>query len=299
MSTDFTALFPNEVITMALARDIALPGGAGTFVLITLDNGFDHTKPNTFGPATLSGLSGVLSTLRARAQAGEIVGVGVTGKPFIFAVGADLTGIPKVTTARAGAGHRPARAPDVRAAPDAPGADLRVRQRRGHGWRRRDRAQRGLPEHLCRGARGRAARVLPGSHARLGRLLHAAEPHRRRAGPEGHHREPAEHQPHAQGTAGLRARDRRRHVRAGHLPGGLPVVGGRRDHRQDRGDPSRGRPRCDALGGCHHRGKADWSGPRPVALRPHRCALSSSYPRPAPPPAKRPTPPRTTPRRTC
>ena len=98
MNTDFSALFPNEVITMAIARDIALPGGAGTFVLITLDNGFDHTKPNTFGPATLKGLSGVLSTLAARAQSGEIVGVGVTGKPFIFAVGADLTGIPKVTT---------------------------------------------------------------------------------------------------------------------------------------------------------------------------------------------------------
>ncbi|HZX98139.1 MAG TPA: 3-hydroxyacyl-CoA dehydrogenase NAD-binding domain-containing protein [Dermatophilaceae bacterium] len=102
MRTDFTALFPDEVITMALAREIALPGGAGTFVLITLDNGFDHTKPNTFGPATLSGLSGVLSTLRARAEAGEIVGVGVTGKPFIFAVGADLTGISKMTTREQG-----------------------------------------------------------------------------------------------------------------------------------------------------------------------------------------------------
>ena len=98
MNIDFTALFPDEVITIAMARDIALPGDAGTFVLITLDNGFNHTKPNTFGPATLYGLSGVLSILRARAQAGEIVGVGVTGKPFIFAVGADLTGIPKVTT---------------------------------------------------------------------------------------------------------------------------------------------------------------------------------------------------------
>src|SRR5664279_2587985 len=97
MSTDFTALFPDEVITMAMARDIVLPRGAGTFALITLDNGFDHTKPNTFGPATLSGLSSVLSTLTARARAGEIVGVGITGKPFIFAVGADLTGIPKVT----------------------------------------------------------------------------------------------------------------------------------------------------------------------------------------------------------
>ena len=94
---DFGSLFPDEIITKALARDIALPLGAGTFVLITLDNGFDHTKPNTFGPATLVGLSTVLDTLRARAEAGEIVGVGVTGKPFIFAVGADLTGVPKVT----------------------------------------------------------------------------------------------------------------------------------------------------------------------------------------------------------
>ena len=97
MSIDFTTIFPDEVITKALARDIALPGGVGTFVLITLDNGFDHAKPNTFGPATLAGLAEVLSTVRARAEAGEIVGVGVTGKPFIFAVGADLTGVPKVS----------------------------------------------------------------------------------------------------------------------------------------------------------------------------------------------------------
>jgi len=97
MSIDFTTIFPDEVITRALARDIALPGGVGTFVLITLDNGFDHARPNTFGPATLAGLAEVLSTVRARAEAGEIVGVAVTGKPFIFAVGADLTGVPKVS----------------------------------------------------------------------------------------------------------------------------------------------------------------------------------------------------------
>ncbi|HEX7462782.1 MAG TPA: 3-hydroxyacyl-CoA dehydrogenase NAD-binding domain-containing protein [Dermatophilaceae bacterium] len=98
MSITLTDTFPDEVVTKALARDIALPGRTGTFVLITLDNGFDHTKPNTFGPATLAGLSRVLTTVRARAEADEIVGVGVTGKPFIFAVGADLTGVPKVTT---------------------------------------------------------------------------------------------------------------------------------------------------------------------------------------------------------
>ncbi|MEO8518746.1 MAG: 3-hydroxyacyl-CoA dehydrogenase NAD-binding domain-containing protein [Dermatophilaceae bacterium] len=98
MSVDLSAAFGNEVITKALARDVELPGHAGTFVLITLDNGFDHTKPNTFGPATLAGLSDVLAAARARAEGGEIVGVGITGKPFIFAVGADLTGVPKVTT---------------------------------------------------------------------------------------------------------------------------------------------------------------------------------------------------------
>ena len=42
MSIDFTSLFPGEVITKAMARDITLPRGAGTFLLITLDNGFDQ-----------------------------------------------------------------------------------------------------------------------------------------------------------------------------------------------------------------------------------------------------------------
>jgi 3-hydroxyacyl-CoA dehydrogenase/enoyl-CoA hydratase/carnithine racemase len=97
MTSDLSALFPDEVVTKALARDVALPGGAGTFMLITLDNGFDHTKPNTIGPATLAGLSRVLEVAATRARSGEIVGVGVTGKPFIFAVGADLGGVPKVT----------------------------------------------------------------------------------------------------------------------------------------------------------------------------------------------------------
>jgi 3-hydroxyacyl-CoA dehydrogenase/enoyl-CoA hydratase/carnithine racemase len=97
MTFDLGTLFPDEIVTRALARDIVLPGGAGTFVLITLDNGFDHTKPNTIGPTTLTGLSAVLARVAARASSGEIVGVGVTGKPFIFAVGADLTGVPSVT----------------------------------------------------------------------------------------------------------------------------------------------------------------------------------------------------------
>src|SRR5690349_16858255 len=83
-----------EVVTRALVQDVALPGDAGTLALITLDNGFDHTKPNTFGPQSIAGLTATIGRLRERAEAGEIVAVAVTGKPFIFAVGADLTGVP-------------------------------------------------------------------------------------------------------------------------------------------------------------------------------------------------------------
>jgi len=88
--------FPGEVVTRALVRDVELPYGAGTMALITLDNGYDHTRPNTFGPAGLISLREALDSVAARAtpEAGEqrIAAVGVTGKPFIFAVGADLTG---------------------------------------------------------------------------------------------------------------------------------------------------------------------------------------------------------------
>ncbi|TQM57790.1 3-hydroxyacyl-CoA dehydrogenase NAD-binding domain-containing protein [Humibacillus xanthopallidus] len=86
--------FASEVVTRTLVHDVALPDGAGTLALITLDNGFDHTKPNTFGPRSIAGLATTVEHLRERAQAGEIVAVAVTGKPFIFAVGADLTGVP-------------------------------------------------------------------------------------------------------------------------------------------------------------------------------------------------------------
>ncbi|WP_446663878.1 3-hydroxyacyl-CoA dehydrogenase NAD-binding domain-containing protein [Flexivirga sp. B27] len=92
-----TKNLPDEVVTHAHVQDVELPGGAGTFALITLDNGFDHTKPNSFGPAGLAELSAALDTIAERAEKGELVGAGITGKPFIFAVGADITGIPAIT----------------------------------------------------------------------------------------------------------------------------------------------------------------------------------------------------------
>ena len=85
--------FPDEVVTQAHVRHLDLPGGAGRFALITLDNGFDHTKPTTFGPQSLAGLDAALDQVEKEAADGEITGVGVTGKPFIFAVGADLKGV--------------------------------------------------------------------------------------------------------------------------------------------------------------------------------------------------------------
>ena len=101
-TTTTSAPAHTEVVTHSFVRDLALPGtglgsSARTMALITLDNGHDHTKPNTFGPEGIAELQGVVDTLRARAEAGEIHAVGITGKPFIFAVGADLTGVPSVT----------------------------------------------------------------------------------------------------------------------------------------------------------------------------------------------------------
>ncbi|WP_395294019.1 3-hydroxyacyl-CoA dehydrogenase NAD-binding domain-containing protein [Kitasatospora hibisci] len=86
-------LFPGEVVTTAHVRHLDLPLQAGRLALVTLDNGFDHTKPTTFGPGSLLKLDAALDQVEAEAAEGKIVGVAVTGKPFIFAVGADLKGV--------------------------------------------------------------------------------------------------------------------------------------------------------------------------------------------------------------
>lgn len=89
-----SAMMPDEVITRAIPRDVALPGGAGTAVLISLDNGLDHTKPNTFGPGSLKALNEALDATLSRT---DIVAVAITGKPFIMAAGADLKGVAAIT----------------------------------------------------------------------------------------------------------------------------------------------------------------------------------------------------------
>ncbi|KAB1891660.1 3-hydroxyacyl-CoA dehydrogenase [Microbacterium oxydans] len=88
-------LTEGEVITQSPVRDIRLASGK-VLALITLDNGRDHTRPNTLGPATLTQLGETLDGLKARAAAGEIQAVGITGKQYIMAAGADLSDISKV-----------------------------------------------------------------------------------------------------------------------------------------------------------------------------------------------------------
>ena len=82
---------PEEVITNAILREVSLEpfGGSGKLALITLDNGMDHNRPNTFGAGSLASLQKAIDT----AEASDAVAIAITGKPFIFAAGADLSGL--------------------------------------------------------------------------------------------------------------------------------------------------------------------------------------------------------------
>ena len=86
---------PEEVVTKALVREIDLAafGAQGTLALITIDNGLDHTRPNTLGPKSLQELDDAITT----AENSPAVAIAIIGKPFIFAAGADLSGLPFVT----------------------------------------------------------------------------------------------------------------------------------------------------------------------------------------------------------
>ncbi len=70
-----------------------------------MDNGEDWQKPNTFGEQALRSLDEVLGRLRTRDWRGLLL----TGKPFVFAVGADIDEFGEITPERArqggAAGH--------------------------------------------------------------------------------------------------------------------------------------------------------------------------------------------------
>ncbi|MGV8969539.1 MAG: 3-hydroxyacyl-CoA dehydrogenase NAD-binding domain-containing protein [Microbacteriaceae bacterium] len=92
---DLSALSADEVVTHSFVRDVTLASGK-VLALITIDNGRDHTRPNTFGPAGLLELAATLDAQSVRAAAGDIHAVALTGKPFILAAGADLSKVSEI-----------------------------------------------------------------------------------------------------------------------------------------------------------------------------------------------------------
>ena len=86
---------PEEVVTHSRVRTFDLPLGAGRMALITLDNDLDHTRPSTFGAQGLIELNEAIDQVQ---RMDDIVAVGLTGKPFIFAVGADLSAMAMITS---------------------------------------------------------------------------------------------------------------------------------------------------------------------------------------------------------
>ena len=255
--------FPGEVVTRAIVRDVDLGAGAGLLALITLDNGHDHTKPSTFGPQGLLSLNAALDAVAARAAAGEIAAVGVTGKPFILAAGADLDGAgaaitapgidPAVARERAAA-HRGARPRGLPPAGRVAGAVVLLHQRGRARRRARGRAALHLPHDLLRRADGGLPRVLPRPGARLGRRLPAAPADRPGPRAEADHREPARAEQDDRRGRGVLARHRRRDVRARRLPRGVAPLGGPgagRARSRSSGPRWPTRPSWDARGGRH------------------------------------------------
>ncbi|MFC4336388.1 3-hydroxyacyl-CoA dehydrogenase NAD-binding domain-containing protein [Salininema proteolyticum] len=87
--------FPDEVVTEARVRYIEPAGLGGKAALITLDNGYDHSRPNSYGPAGIKALWDALDEVEAEEGVKLIA---VTGKPFIFLAGADISAMPHLET---------------------------------------------------------------------------------------------------------------------------------------------------------------------------------------------------------
>ena len=69
----------------------------GPVALVTMDNGEDWQKPNTFGEEALRSLEETLGRLGT----GDWRGLLLTGKPFVFAVGADIGEFGEISPERA------------------------------------------------------------------------------------------------------------------------------------------------------------------------------------------------------
>ncbi|MGI9198965.1 MAG: 3-hydroxyacyl-CoA dehydrogenase NAD-binding domain-containing protein [Candidatus Nanopelagicaceae bacterium] len=93
MSAD--VVYADEVVTNAYIREVDLTafGVSGKLALITIDNGMDHTRPTTLGPQSMRNIGAAID----QALAANPAAIAITGKPFILAAGADLSGITALT----------------------------------------------------------------------------------------------------------------------------------------------------------------------------------------------------------
>jgi 3-hydroxyacyl-CoA dehydrogenase/enoyl-CoA hydratase/carnithine racemase len=74
----------------------------GDIAVVTIDNGEDWQKPTFFGEAALRSLESALEEL----ERGDFAAAVVTGKPYFFGAGADITEFPEITPERAIEGSR-------------------------------------------------------------------------------------------------------------------------------------------------------------------------------------------------
>ena len=96
-STPDSSLLPyleQESPLCPTVRDVQLPSGR-RLALITLVG--DGRSPTTMGATGLAELAEILSDLSRRAAAGDLDAVGVTGRPGVFAAGADLTQLRRLS----------------------------------------------------------------------------------------------------------------------------------------------------------------------------------------------------------
>ena len=141
----------------------------------------------------------------------------LTGKPLVFAAGADIDQFPGITAEQARAGQ-PRRPRALRQDPRAAVPHARRGQRRRPRRRDRDRPPLRCAGRLPLGAPPRAPRGLPRALPRLGRHPAPAAARRSRERGADDRRQPAQAEPHAHRVAGARARSLRSPPRARRVP---------------------------------------------------------------------------------
>jgi 3-hydroxyacyl-CoA dehydrogenase/enoyl-CoA hydratase/carnithine racemase len=84
---------PEELITQF--KETYFESPAGKIAMVTMDNGEDYKKPNSFGLGGMASLNECLDRIEKEPDVKAMV---LTGKPYIFGAGADLTQVPLIKT---------------------------------------------------------------------------------------------------------------------------------------------------------------------------------------------------------